>query len=48
MKDMSKRLGEMGFEPVATRWVTAWDVSKKPVAAAAAATEPAAQGAGVR
>jgi hypothetical protein len=43
MNDMSKRLGEMGFEPVATRWVTAWDVSKKP----AAATRPAAQGTGV-
>ena len=29
MKDMSKRLGELGFEPVAVRWVTAWDVGKK-------------------
>jgi hypothetical protein len=46
MNDMSKRLGEMGFAPVATRWVTAWDVSKKP--AAAAATEPAAQGVGAK
>jgi hypothetical protein len=45
MNDMSKRLGEMGFEPVATRWVTAWDVSKKP---AAAANDPAAQGAGAK
>lgn len=28
MKDMSARLAGMGFAPVATRWVTAWDVSK--------------------
>jgi hypothetical protein len=42
MKDMSKRLGEMGFEPAGARWVTAWDVSKKPAATTGPATRAAA------
>jgi hypothetical protein len=27
MPDLSKRLGEMGFEPVATEWRRAWDLT---------------------
>jgi hypothetical protein len=30
MTDMAKRLGEMGFSPVATRWNLAWDLAIRP------------------
>jgi hypothetical protein len=38
LRDMEKRLKGMGFEPVATRWVTAWDVSAKAATTRAATT----------
>lgn len=40
MPDLEKRLAEMGFAPVSTRWLTAWDVPAAP--GSAPATQPAA------